>query len=347
MPTGPLDRGRPLENDDNRAAVLAPEQNPPDGRYRAQWNDDYHHAWHVFLTGEDAGYYSDYKDAGKYIARTLSEGFAYQGEPSPHRDCRKRGEPSAGLHRAAFVNFLQNHDQIGNRPIGERLSALVKPEKIEAALAVLLLQPSPPMLFMGEEWGATEPFPFFCDFKGELADAVRNGRKREFADAYAKHGGEIPDPLLQSTRDLAVLDWKALEQPEHAEKLAATRSLLAARKKFITPLLPAMVSAGDVTFEQELLVARWPAGDKVLMLLANLSDKPAPSPSGSTWGTPVWGGTPPGDLPPWSVYTAILSSSFPGASETSEPGIQISQSLHLDSGPGPSGRPGMTKMGGN
>jgi maltooligosyltrehalose trehalohydrolase len=294
-----------LENDDNRAAVLAPEQNPPDGRYRAQWNDDYHHAWHVFLTDEEAGYYRDYSDADRHIARTLSEGFAYQGEPSPHRDGQKRGQPSTGLHRAAFVNFLQNHDQIGNRPIGERLSVLVKPEKIQAALAVLLLQPSPPMLFMGEEWGATEPFPFFCDFKGELADAVRNGRKREFADAYAKHGGEIPDPLLKSTRDLAVLDWEALKKPEHANKLATTRALLAARKKFITPLLPAMTGAGDVTFESGLLIARWPAADKVLMLLANLSDKPAPRPPGSVWGNPVWGGEPPGELPTWSVYAAI------------------------------------------
>jgi len=294
-----------LENDDNLAALLAPEQNPPDGRYRAQWNDDYHHAWHVFLTGEEAGYYRDYSDADKHIARTLGEGFAYQGEPSPHREGRNRGQPSTGLHRAAFVNFLQNHDQIGNRPLGERLSVLVTPEKIEAAMAVLLLQPSPPMLFMGEEWGAAEPFPFFCDFKGELADAVRNGRKREFADAYAKHGGEIPDPLLKSTRDLAVLDWEALNSPEHADKLAATRALLAARKQFIAPLLPAMTGAGDVTFEAGLLVARWPAADKVLMILANLSDAPVTQPPGSAWGNPIWGGEPPEELPPWSVYASI------------------------------------------
>lgn len=294
-----------LENDDNRAALLAPDVDVPDGRYRAQWNDDYHHAWHVFLTGETAGYYRDFEDAVAHIKRTLSQGFAYQGEPSPHRDGQKRGEPSGDLGPAAFVNFIQNHDQIGNRPTGERLSVLVKPAALEAALAVLLLQPSPPMLFMGEEWGATEPFPFFCDFKGDLADAVRNGRKKEFAEAYAKHGDEIPDPLAKETRDLAVLDWNARETPDHAKRLELTRALLAARKKFVVPLLPKMTHAGDVTFENGVLTGHWPADRKSLLLLANLSDDTKPQPGAIAWGTPVWGGTPPRDLPPWSVYAAI------------------------------------------
>jgi maltooligosyltrehalose trehalohydrolase len=186
-----------LENDDNEATRLAPLEGPAKGRYRAQWNDDYHHAWHVLLTGETDGYYRDYADANSHVARTLAEGFAYQGDPSINRDGKPRGEPSDTLPRAAFVNFLQNHDQIGNRPLGERLSSLAKPEAVKAALSVLLLQPSPPMLFMGEEWGATEAFPFFCDFSGDLAEAVRNGRKKEFADAYAKHGDEIPDPITK------------------------------------------------------------------------------------------------------------------------------------------------------
>jgi maltooligosyltrehalose trehalohydrolase len=296
-----------LENGDNRASLLAPAQDPPDGRYRAQWNDDYHHAWHVFLTGEDAGYYCDYGDAEKHVARTLSDGFAYQGDPSPHRDGEKRGEPSTTLPRGAFVNFLQNHDQIGNRPIGERLSVLANPAALEAALAVLLLQPSPPMLFMGEEWGATEPFPFFCDFKGELADAVRNGRKKEFADAYAKHGGEIPDPLAKETRDAAVLDWDARTKPAHAKRLELTRSLLAARKKWIVPLLPSMSGAGEVSFQVGTLIARWPANDKNLLLLANLSDAATVRPPDLPWGDRVWGGEPPREMPPWSVYAAIGS----------------------------------------
>ncbi|MEJ2436374.1 MAG: malto-oligosyltrehalose trehalohydrolase, partial [Pseudolabrys sp.] len=197
-----------LENDDNAAHFLQRTPKPTSGYYRAQWNDDYHHAWHVLLTRERQGYYRDYQDAGSRIARALAQGFAYQGEHSPFRN-RPRGEPSAQLPRADFVNFVQNHDQIGNRPMGERLSVLAKPQALKAALAVLFLQPGPPLLFMGDEWGATAPFPFFCDFHGELAEAVRQGRRREFAEAYALHGDEIPDPLSGASRDAAVLEWVA------------------------------------------------------------------------------------------------------------------------------------------
>src|SRR3984893_6228876 len=113
-----------LENDDNRAGLLDPETDPPHGKYRAQWNDDYHHAWHLLLTGESKGYYQDYApDPRPHLARVLAAGFAYQGEPSPHRDRRSRGEASGALPPTAFVNFLQNHDQIGNRPLGDRLQA--------------------------------------------------------------------------------------------------------------------------------------------------------------------------------------------------------------------------------
>jgi len=297
-----------LENDDNRSSLLAPAQDPPAGRYRAQWNDDYHHAWHVFLTAESAGYYRDYGNAAHHIARTLSQGFAYQGEPSPHRKGQTRGEPSQHLPRASFVNFLQNHDQIGNRPKGERLSVLASPTALEAALAILLLQPSPPLLFMGEEWGATEPFPFFCDLSGERAEAVRKGRKAEFADAYAKHGSDIPDPLAAETRAAAVLDWEARGKPAHAARLALTRTLLAARRRWIVPLLPAMTSEGSVSFDNGVLSARWHAGEKSLLLLANLSDAANPRLQTLAWGDPIWGTSPPRKLPPWSVYAAIGGS---------------------------------------
>ncbi len=293
-----------LENDDNAAHFLQPTSKPQNGFYRAQWNDDYHHAWHVLLTRERQGYYRDYQDAGMRIARTLAQGFAYQGEASTHRGGKARGEPSAQLPRADFVNFVQNHDQIGNRPMGERLSVLATPEALEAALAVLLLQPGPPLMFMGDEWGAPEPFPFFCDFKGDLADAVRQGRRREFAEAYALHGDEIPDPLAAETRDMAVLDWGAPSRPEHAKRLALTRALLAARQRFVAPLLPAMQTPGEVRFESGLLTARWAAGEKTLMLLANLSEAPSANPI-ATWGKPTWGDAPPHELPPWSVYASI------------------------------------------
>jgi maltooligosyltrehalose trehalohydrolase len=295
-----------LENDHNAARFLSASPQATGGSYQAQWNDDYHHAWHVLLTGENAGYYRDYQDAAAHIARTLAQGFSYQGEPSPHRGGRPRGEPSAQLPRADFVNFIQNHDQIGNRPRGERLVTLAKPEAIEAALAVLLLQPGPPLLFMGEEWGAREPFPFFCDFTGDLAEAVRQGRKQEFAAAHAGSGAEIPDPLARATRDSAVLDWQARERPAHAARLNLVRALVEARRRHVVPLIPAMLTPSEVNFAQpRLLQARWAAGDKSLMLIANLSDAPQRRPAPLHWGKAVWGGPVPQQLPPWSVYAAV------------------------------------------
>jgi maltooligosyltrehalose trehalohydrolase len=293
-----------LENDDNAARFLSPKSQVAGGFYRAQWNDDYHHAWHVLLTGERQGYYSDYQDASVHIARTLAEGFAYQGKTSPFRGGVKRGEPSTPLPRADFVNFVQNHDQIGNRPMGERLASLAKPEALEAALAVLFLQPGPPLMFMGDEWGAREPFAFFCDFHDELAEAVRQGRRREFAEAYAAHGDEIPDPLSADTRNAAVLDWDARDKPAHAKRLALTRGLLAARQKWIAPLIATMTTPGDIEWESGLLTARWNAAEESLMLLANLSDAARANPM-TAWGEPVWGGAPPRELQPWSVYAAI------------------------------------------
>lgn len=294
-----------LENDDNAASLLDPRADPPAGHYRAQWNDDYHHAWHVLLTREDAGYYRDYQDAAAHIVRCLSQGFAYQGESSPNRKGRPRGEPSAHLPPLAFVDFIQNHDQIGNRPKGERLTALVKAAPLEAALAVLLLQPSPPLLFMGEDWGAAEPFPFFCDFKGDLAEAVREGRKKEFAEAYAKHGGaDIPDPLAARTRDAAVLDWDAIGMSPHRERLAKVAALLRARRDHVAPLAREMRGGAEAKIADGVLSAEWRAGERRLQLLANLTDAARPRPA-VTWGTPIWGDQPPSSLPAWSVFAAV------------------------------------------
>jgi malto-oligosyltrehalose trehalohydrolase len=295
-----------LENDDNRAALLEPHELVPRGAYRAQWNDDYHHAWHVLLTDERHGYYKDYENPGVRIARSLSEGFVYQGEPSPHRGGQPRGEPSRQLPPLAFVNFLQNHDQIGNRAKGERLSTLVTPAALEAALTILLLSPSPPLIYMGDEWGATNPFPFFCDFGGELADAVRKGRNAEFAEAYAQSGNDIPDPLAESTRDLAKLDWTQLSASEPRKRLALTRSLLQARRKYIVPILPAIVEGGEAHFDEGNLFATWNAGDERLILLANLSEREIPCPVElAPLEQVIWGGPVGKSLAPWSVLIAL------------------------------------------
>jgi maltooligosyltrehalose trehalohydrolase len=294
-----------LENDDNRASLLDSRTDPPQGKYRAQWNDDYHHAWHVLLTGESKGYYRDYAaNPRSHLARVLSAGFAYQGEASAHRQGRRRGEPSASLPPAAFVSFLQNHDQIGNRPLGDRLTAQVDNARLSAALAITLLAPMPPLLFMGEEWGASEPFPFFCDFPEPLATAVRKGRREEFKSAYAVLGDDIPDPLAETTFLSAVLDWTGRDTPAGRKRLALVRELLTIRQREIVPHLH-QAAFGEARHDGEVLSASWLLGEKRLLLLANLSGTQAPRPLYFRPGRPIWGGEPAERLPPWTVFWSI------------------------------------------
>jgi maltooligosyltrehalose trehalohydrolase len=227
-----------LENGDNRAGLLDAIQDPPRGKYRGQWNDDYHHVWHVLLTGEAQGYYGDYQRSPRHdLARALASGFVYQGEVSAFWGGKHRGEPSGKLSPTCFVNFLQNHDQIGNRALGDRLESIADPQAVEAALAVTLVAPMTPMLFMGEEWGSKAPFPFFCDFKGDLANAVRKGRRSEYAWAFAKYGDAIPDPLDEATFASAVLDWDAPDTGPGRKRLELVQSLLAIRRREIVPRL--------------------------------------------------------------------------------------------------------------
>jgi len=295
-----------LENDDNRASLLDPETDPPRGKYRAQWNDDYHHAWHVLLTCEHHGYYQDYDgDPSTHLARILTSGFAYQGEPSTHREGRARGEISVRNSPLAFVDFLQNHDQIGNRPLGDRVTTLADETALAAALAVTLLAPMPPLMFMGEEWGSTRSFPFFCDFQGPLAEAVRNGRRSEFSEAYAQFGERIPDPLSEETFRSAALDWEGRSTTKGAKRLALVRELLTIRRRELAAQL-AQVKFGSATREGPVLHVSWPlAGKKHLLLLVNLSHKLAQCPAPLQWGRSLWGGNPGKQLPPWAVFWSI------------------------------------------
>jgi malto-oligosyltrehalose trehalohydrolase len=300
-----------LENDDNAAQLLDPFADPPHGKYRAQWNDDYHHAWHVLLTGETRGYYGDYADApDAHLARVLASGFAYQGEPSRHRQGRRRGEPTGELPPTAFVGFLQNHDQIGNRPLGDRLTALAPETALEAALAVTLIAPMPPLMFMGEEWGSMQPFPFFCDFSGDLAEAVRRGRKAEFKEAYARLGGEWPDPLTPETFRSAVLDWSAREREPQRRRLELVRRLLRVRDTEIVPRL-AGIGGGHARTERTGggITAEWRLDDgSSLRLVANLTPDVVARIGSAAPGRPIWGGAAPKELGPWSVHWAIGES---------------------------------------
>lgn len=268
-----------LENYDNTARYLERTGDGAPRLYTAQWNDDIHHVVHRLLTGETDGYYADFEENPvELLGRCLSEGFAYQGETSRFRDGYVRGEPSAGLPPAAFVSFIQNHDQVGNRAFGERLGALVKPEALEAAAALILLGPAPPLLFMGEEFWAAQPFLFFCDFGPDLARAVADGRRREFARfkrfADRRSRAEIPDPNAKATFERAKLDWTSLSDDPHRAWLRRYRDLLRLRRDEIVPRLKGMRggSSGYRTHGDAGLEVRWTLGDgSTLCLLTNLS----------------------------------------------------------------------------
>jgi 1,4-alpha-glucan branching enzyme len=277
-----------LENDNNASRYLACDQARP-RLYTAQWNDDFHHAAHVLATGEASGYYIDYQEQpAAALARALAQGFVYQGEYSTYRD-RARGEPSAALSPLAFVDFLQNHDQIGNRALGERLAQLADSRAVDALTAIALLAPTIPLLFMGEEWGSTRPFLFFCDYHGDLATAVREGRRHEFgrfaafADPEAR--ASIPDPNAESTFAATKLDWAALESAAGRCRLGWIRELLAIRRREITPLLDGPLHGGHVELggDRAFRVDWTLAGGAQLCLAAN----PAATPTGGLdWALP-------------------------------------------------------------
>jgi malto-oligosyltrehalose trehalohydrolase len=260
-----------LENDANQARLLDPRG------YNAQWNDDFHHASHVMFTRESEGYYIDYqRDPLAMLGRALAQGFVYQGEASAHRDGEPRGSSTQDLPLSAFVAFLQNHDQVGNRAFGERPAQLVGPELLKAAASILILSPQIPMLFMGEEWASVRPFQFFCDFEGELAQAVRDGRRREFVKfpAFADPSvrDRIPDPNDVATFQRSKLDWIEAEGEGNADHLGYCRELLAVRRREVTPRLHgATVRNARYDTSDGLLRVSWRLADNAaLTLIANL-----------------------------------------------------------------------------
>jgi malto-oligosyltrehalose trehalohydrolase len=298
-----------LENEDNHAHRLHRDAEGRPKLHSAQWNDDVHHVLHVAVTGESSGYYADYRGDTQKLGRALAEGFAFQGEVMPFRG-HARGEPSASLPPTAFVAFLQNHDQVGNRAFGERIGALAPPEAVRAAACCYLLLPQVPMLFMGEEWDARQPFPFFCDFAAELAEAVRNGRRAEFARFPAFRDpamrDRIPDPTAEATFASARLRWEDLDTPHHAARLAWYRALLALRHKELVPRLRDMTHGGTSARHGAGAVSvRWPLPDGAWHLAANLSPEPVALPVPP--GRPIWqeGEPTDGRFAPWSVHWSL------------------------------------------
>lgn len=218
--------------------IAEDDRNLPTARGRgtitANWNDDYHHAVHCLLTGENESYYQSYAHAPmEDLCTALADGHVEQGQPRPGRN-DPRGAPSGHLPPTAFVNSNQTHDQVGNRAKGERLLTLANPEAVRIAHAMLLCAPAVPMLFMGEEQGARAPFLFFADFKGELGEAIRRGRAAEFA-GFSQFGGDVPDPLSPETFAAS----RPYDSPDADAEVwrALTRKCLTFRARDVVPLL--------------------------------------------------------------------------------------------------------------
>jgi malto-oligosyltrehalose trehalohydrolase len=273
-----------LENDNNDAPLL-------EKAFTAQWNDDAHHAAHVLVTGESGGYYSDYaENPAAALARCLEQGFAFQGEPSAYRDGAHRGTPSQDLAPDRFVFFLQNHDQIGNRAMGDRLAATADPDALKVGMALLLLSPQIPLLFMGEELGAREPFLFFTDYAGDLAEAVRQGRRREFGKfpefATEEAQKRIPDPNLRETFERSRPSFKA-DDAWSGDWRNYVGRLIALRQEAIIPRLAGARAESAQALTAHALQARWILSDGTrLTLAANFGPEPITLPPAP--GTPFF-----------------------------------------------------------
>ncbi|MCQ8780612.1 malto-oligosyltrehalose trehalohydrolase [Mangrovibrevibacter kandeliae] len=278
------DRHVHLTSEDARNITWHIERKP-DGEpalVSGEWNDDFHHTAHVVATKESESYYQDYaRSAVKQMARSLATGFVFQGQHSRHRD-EDVGFPSGHLPPVAFVNFIQNHDQIGNRAFGDRLTDLASKRMVEMLQAILFLSPQIPLMFMGEEYGETNPFCFFTDFHGELGEIVREGRRSEFKKFAAFRNPDnrklIPDPNSESTFLQCKIDWSTHGRATYRRHLAFVSQLLRLRRERIMPLLkdaPGDCGKCDVSDDTDAFAVSWTlGGGHVLHLFANLDDEP-------------------------------------------------------------------------
>ena len=216
------------ESDLNDPRVVTPRENLGWGMH-AQWSDDFHHAlFAVLVRTPQEGYYADFGTL-QHLAKAFEKTFVYDGIYSMHRN-RIHGKPSAALSQDRFIGFIQNHDQVGNRPIGDRLLQVVGFGRAAIAAAVVATSPFVPLLFQGEEWAASSPFQYFADHDDpELARAVSDGRKQEF-QAFGWNSESIPDPEARSTFENSKLKWEEVSQGYHSAMLSWYRSLIQLRK---------------------------------------------------------------------------------------------------------------------
>jgi maltooligosyltrehalose trehalohydrolase len=242
------------EDSRNERRVISPRSAGGHG-LDAVWSDDFHHQMRRIVAKDREGYFRDFEDRTEDLARCIDQGWLFTGEHSPHHG-HPRGTPTAGLSRDRFVFFVQNHDQIGNRPLGDRLNATVAPEVVRAAASLLFFLPEIPLLFMGEEWAASTPFQFFSDHGEPLGSQVSAGRKKELGGWFSGFGGEVPDPQDPKTFERSKLRWEELESPEHKKMLALYRDLIAHRKELGGELRVRAPSKGTILLERgsEILI---------------------------------------------------------------------------------------------
>jgi len=253
------------ESDLNDARLIRPKELGGMG-LDAQWNDDFHHALRVLLTGDRSGYYRDFGEV-RQLVKAYREGYVYSGEHSSFRG-RRHGNSSRAAPARQFVVFSQNHDQVGNRMLGERLAALVPFESLKVAAAAVLLSPFIPLLFMGEEYGETAPFLYFVSHSDpQLIDAVRRGRKEEFA-AFGWQGTP-PDPQAEETFLRSKLDHRLRDEKRHAVLLEFYRELIRLRTETPALALPSKdhFEIGGLEEEKVLKVRRWAPDDEVVILI--------------------------------------------------------------------------------
>lgn len=234
------------------------------------WADDFHHAARIALTGERGGYYDNYSGSIDELARTIADGWLFQGQVAPLGHAR--GTDPLELEYAQFVFCIQNHDQIGNRPAGDRLSHVVSAPLYRAVSALLLLAPETPLLFQGQEWAASTPFQYFTDHKAELGRLVTIGRRQEFAYWHDRTGAEVPDPQARSTFEASKLQWDELEQQPHAAVLELYRALLGLRREHPALLRRdrASVTVAELPDRALMLRREGPAPGDTLVVLVNL-----------------------------------------------------------------------------
>lgn len=297
-----------LENEKNATHLL-------ERGFDAQWNDDGHNALHVLLTGETHSYYADFADrpAGR-LATVLSEGFSFQGQADRHG--RPRGEPSAHLPPTAFVLFAQNHDQVGNRPLGERLISLTSVAAMRAATALVALSPMIPLFFMGDEWGCRTPFLFFTDYRGNLARKVVSGRREEFKEFFSdrKRRPRVPDPSAVETFEKSI---PRVQSPVAAQRWSSWfTQLLHVRLRRLVPGLEGARAIDCHVVADAALIARWRLGDgRIWELAANLGPATVPVACCDTHVPPVhavpiraWPARCRGKLLPHSVVARVSAA---------------------------------------